>query len=225
MKPLQITARLSNGFAVSDNFSPAIEGLIEYKLREKLGLLHPNPIKLSDIVPIELPLQKHFDGYYHASSPHYIYNCESQVNFRKRWDQQDKHLNWGKKKAKFDSAAGQFKSYDLPIFLRNTNQIDWFVVGKQTDIADLLTSVTHIGKKRSQGYGLILGWTVQEIAHDWSIYGAKGQLTRPIPCLEKKQLPENTSLAAWKLPSWHHESISLCWVPSHNTKLETSFAS
>jgi len=226
MTPLQITAHLSRPLATTDSLSPAIEGLIEYKLREELGLLDPNPQKLEEITQIDLPLLKNKLGFYHCSSPHYLYGKEEQVNFRKRWDYQDRHLDWGKKKAKFDTSQGQFKSYDMPLFLRTISRIDWFVVGEQETILRLLKNATHLGKKRSQGYGLVTSWTAQEIPGDWSIIGPDNRLRRPVPVeLFTPKLPEHKQLAAWKLPSWHHESTSLCWVPSVNIKQENCLAS
>jgi len=223
MIPLQITAYLAAPLAVTDNFSPAIEGIIEYSIREYLGLLDPNPIKLEDITPVTLPLQQHLKGFYYCSSPHYLVERESQSRYRKRWDYQERHLDWGNKKAKFSGSDGQFKSYDLPLFLRHTTRIDWFVVGNFDEILSALDRVTHLGKKRSQGFGLVEKWVVKSIDQDWSLWGNKGQIMRPIPAsiyqdVFHKPLPPDLVLTAWRLPSWHVENQTLCVVPKGNVQ-------
>lgn len=216
MIPLQITANLANSIAVTDSLSPAIEGIIEYAIREEKGLLDPNP---NNPTTIDLPLQLNSAGYYHCSSPFYYYNQETQTRYRKRWDYQEQHLDWGKKKAKFSNSEGQFKAYDLPLFIRILSRIDWYVVGQPEPIRKALGAITHLGKKRSQGHGLVLSWYVEPIDCDYSIWGTQQQLMRPIPLeLHPQPLPNDLATVAWKTPSWHPESQSICWIPKDNVK-------
>jgi CRISPR type IV-associated protein Csf3 len=221
--PLQITAHLAFPLGVTDNFSPKIEGIIEYSVRESLGMLDPNPIRLEDIRPVELPLQKHSSGFYHCSSPHYLVERESQSRYRKRWDYQERCLDWGNKKAKFSGSDGHFKAYDLPLFLSHTSRIDWYVMGDANEILLALNRITHIGKKRSLGNGLVERWDIKQIADDWSLCGNKGQIMRPIPVniyqdVFNKPLPSDLVMTAWRLPSWHIENQTLCVVPRGNVE-------
>jgi hypothetical protein len=222
-RPIQITAHLAVPLGVTDNFSPKIEGIIEYSVRESLGMLDPNPIRLEDIRPVELPLQKHSSGFYYCSSPHYLVERESQSRYRKRWDYQEKCLDWGNKKAKFSGSDGHFKAYDMPLFLNHTSRIDWFVLGEPSNILAALNRITHLGKKRSLGNGLVKKWDIKLIENDWSLWNNKGQIMRPIPAsiyqdVFHKPLPLDLVVTAWRLPSWHIENQTLCVVPRENVK-------
>lgn len=230
MIPLQITAHLAYPLAITDNFSPTIEGIIEYSIREELGLLDPNPINLEDIKPVALPLLLNEHGFYHCSSPRYLIEVEgeSQSRYRKRWDYQERHLNWGKKKASFSSSDGQFKSYDLPLFLRHTSRIDWFVVGEYNGVHEAVSRITHIGKKRSEGFGLINCWDVKPVDYDWSLFGNNDQVMRPIPAyiyqdkLHRPLIDVDLVVTAWRLPSWHPECQSLCVIPRGNVEKKSN---
>jgi len=219
MIPLQITANLARPIAVTDNLSPDITGIIEYSVRESTGRLDTN-VTFETLTEIELPIKKHELGFYQASSPHYLYSIESTDRYRKRWDYQSEHLDWGKKKAKFSGSDGQFKSYDLPLFLKLTERIDWFVVGDKEQIKLALSTVTHLGKKRSYGFAYVSEWSVKEIDYDWS-FEKERRVTRPIPLEMAQQLDlevHDMMVVAWKTPSWMHQNQVLCYIPKDNVR-------
>jgi hypothetical protein len=220
MIPLQITAFLSSPLAIVDDYSPAIEGIIEYFVRQKEGKLHSTTSDASQDIPVELPLLKHSIGFYHASSPFYQYQQESTTRYRKRWDYQDRALDWGKKKAKTSSQTGQFKSCDLPIFYRNTSRVDWAVVGIESEIKQLLNQVTGIGKHRGKGFGQVYRWQISRLKTDYSLFNQQGQLMRPIPVAYWDSPIEAPIFElAWKLPSYRIDSRSFCYAPVDNAQL------
>jgi hypothetical protein len=145
--PLQITASLVSPIAVYDDYSPQLEGILIFQLLTSLGLAPPNlnieQIKQNmSIVDELLPMKKHPEhGFYYCSNPVYKYLAEEKSNFRKRWDADNEYINWGKRKAKVETSQGAEKNYDLPLFLRLTNRIDWFAVGEAIHTKLLLQSV------------------------------------------------------------------------------------
>jgi len=221
-KPLQITAFLANSIAVYDDWTPQLEGLLIYQLLQELGLAHPNPnlqqIKDCDvIVRGKLPIKQNSEhGFYYCSSPVYTYLSEEKSNFRKRWDANDKFIDWGKRKAKIQTSEGAEKNYDLPLFLRLTNRIDWFAVGDKEEIESLLKYCTGLGKKRSQGYGQVIEWKVTEIENDWSLI-RENELMKPLPNFICKELGinrfYNLLTYGWKPPIWLTENKALCMMP------------
>ena len=226
LKNLQITAYLGKPIALSDDYSPSIDALLEWLWLDERGLARTNPSPDS-LIQTELPIKKGritgewlFDEWYWCvSSPHYQIEYEQTSRFRKRWDYQDKHLSWGKKKAKVQRDGGFTKNVDLPLFLRNTNRIDWFAVGDRVELHRLLEQCTHLGKARSCGYGEVLKWDVTEIENDWHLW-RNGNLARPIPyeyfapLNHKERLPMMSW--AWRPPGWMDCNRELCVMPKHN---------
>jgi len=218
-KPLQITAFLACGIAVYEDWSPQLEGLLIYQILKKKNLVTPNPSfkearKNMETISPEIPLEQ-WEGIYKCSAPVYRYKCEETTKFRKRWEP-DGRVNWGKRKAKFDTSQGAEKSYDLPLFVRLTPRIDWFAMGDCSEIERLLSGVTGIGKKRSHGYGQVIRWEVKEIKDDWSLV-RDGQLMKPIPTelFPQLGLPLSHDFLQWgyKPPVWLPENKTLCVMP------------
>jgi len=78
---LKVTAFLTTPIAVYDNYSPALDGLLQYFFLLKNNIpINPNPIE-SDLIDVDLPLLKinlsKEDWYWAVSSPHYQYSSAS----------------------------------------------------------------------------------------------------------------------------------------------------
>lgn len=54
-----------------------------------------------------------------------------------------------------------YRDYRVPIDVTSLERITWVVVGDGEWIADVLSRVEAIGKKPSQGYGIVSAWTVE----------------------------------------------------------------
>lgn len=224
MNNLKVTAYLSTPIGVYDNWSPSLEGLLTYRLLEENNLLSPNPTaeqvaKVQDFLANELPLKQNTimnDKYFCVSSPCYVVQGEATDKYRKRWDNHENNLNWGKRKPKFLTGEGAEKSYDLPLYTRLTNSISWFVTGDRTKIDALLSPVTHIQKKRSYGNGEVRQWQI-EIAYDDYHLWRDDKLMRPMPVKLMPQKIDNPQMIwGWKSPSWLAENKELCYMPKDN---------
>lgn len=218
-KPLQITAFLSNGIAVYDDWSPQLESLVVGEIIKQKKLFVPNAnaeqVKetmnaIANLIPFEM-----WEGLYKCSAPVYRYKCEETTKYRKRWEP-DGRINWGKRKAKFSTSEGAEKSYDLPLFLRLTPRIDWFAVGDRQAIENIVYDISGIGKKRSHGYGQIVRWEVKTTAEDWSLVREE-TLMKPIPtqAFNLLGLPLSHNIMKWgnKPPMWLPENKTLCVMP------------
>ena len=222
MNNLQVTAHMATALSVTDDWSPSLEALLEYLWLEAKGLALPNPSK-DTLVKAELPLREDSlkgESFWACSSPFYLPESQQIDKYRKRWDYQDKHLEWGKKKKKVNTSEGVTKSYDMPLKLINTPRIDWFIVGDRYKVVELLSTCTGIGRKRSFGKGQVYQWQVKEIEHDWSCL-KNNRLTRPLPIdliHDTMDLQRYTFLRwGWKNPSWLPESIAMCVMPNNKS--------
>jgi hypothetical protein len=224
---IRATAHLSTPLAVSDDWSPALDALVDLLVLQHKApeLCCPHPsiemVRKSEIVlekyhPIEFS-ELGGERFRACSSPHYFLNRENTNRFRKRWDYQEKHLDWGKKKAKFSTSEGHTKSYDLPLYLRNIDQIDWFCRGDRDKLEKYLSRVRYIGKKRSYGYGRIDQWEIAEFNRDWSLMRGES-IARPVPLqlLPDHQYEGNTIMKwGWRSPYWLPENQEVCILPKN----------
>lgn len=116
-------------------------------------------------------------------------------------------VDFGKRKARIDVGAGEFKSYHMPIFYRHAEHINWYVRGLKSVIEDRLTHMTHLGKKTSQGWGRVACWEVSDWPEDWSVRGPEGRLMRAIPA-------SSGAYSGYRPSYWLPKNQSLCEMPN-----------
>lgn len=224
MDNLQIIAHMATPLAAYDDWSPSLDALIEYQLLDRLGLITPNPTaadaeKNLPLIFDKMPIARKIlngEWYWAVSSPHYIENHQQTSKFRKRWDYQEHHLDWGKKRAKVNGSEGHFKAYDLPRYDREMQSIHWFCVGDANKISELILNVTHLGKKRSQGCGQVHKWEVLPFEYDWHLWRGDS-LARPMP-VNMIEPPQSINMMqwGWRPPIWLAANKSMCFMPTDN---------
>jgi CRISPR type IV-associated protein Csf3 len=101
----------------------------------------------------------------------------------------------------------------MPVVVILADRLEWYCVGDIDGIRDLLNGVLAIGKKRSQGYGMVEEWIVEEWPEDWSEVGPDGKLMRAV-----HELPENVSgarMMMWGVrpPYWFRENQKVMCLP------------
>ena len=190
MEPLKVVAHLGSNLVAFDDYSPSLDGILEYQILDLAGRIVPNPTDKDveenrPLVWEEMPIARGEiagDWYWQCSSPCYLYYRESTTHFAKRWTPgtDTPSPDWGKRKPKFNTTQGAEKSFRLPLFVRTAPVITWYVVGDRSYLQSLLNGVTGIGKKRSFGNGLVHRWEVLEHGEDWHLW-RQNELMRPIP--------------------------------------------
>lgn len=95
-----------------------------------------------------------------------------------------------------------------------TPLVNFYCVGDNEKIEDLLSDLTCIGSKVSIGMGRIVKTSVSVISKDLSLIDANGYPARPIPVSEhsggEKWLKDYCS---YKSPYWHVGNKTMCWIP------------
>jgi len=186
-EPLKVTAHLRTG-VVADQWMPLDAVLLYQVARNRLGVqMATTPGGDPGAEDLTMPLLK-----IHNTEPDWYYACswaqpqpwwisEGQDHWNKRFDSQFADLvDFGKRRGKVIIEQGRYKAYHMPIFYRVAMKIDWYCVGDREAIHQLLSCVTHLGKKRSQGWGRVIAWEVESWTQDWSIW-RDGKLTRGVP--------------------------------------------
>ena len=101
---------------------------------------------------------------------------------------------------------GAHKEYRMPMQIYRCRQYRAFCVGNLPDIAELLKSITAIGKKTSQGYGTVKNWELQQI--DGFDYTHENRFIKTFPCAypNKPELKPGIVFSmyetAWTPPYW-----------------------
>ncbi|MFW5720780.1 MAG: hypothetical protein ACOCWW_00175 [Bacteroidota bacterium] len=164
MKRLKITAYLKRPLLTNgDMYLDAI--IYSYCAREQLGEdWYWNKLEMSQkLQNIKLPIQK-VNGLYMCSRAKYKPKKEFVEYWRKRFqdgDQFEKYCNLGKK-SKLYVNMGVYKNYNMPINCILTDKIEWIIIGDKEEIEKILKNIYTVGKKRSQGYGMVKEWKIEE---------------------------------------------------------------
>ncbi len=170
---------------------PLFDAMIAYAYaREYLGNKFKQGLNYdeSELIDFEaMPITKHPDGYFLASWM--FWDSEKEIEFtgswKKRWANEYDHLaDFGKQKRKVRINAGPYKSYDMPINLHTIPEV-WFYFESDnvSEVARLLEKwIYGIGKKRSQGYGEIRDYQIEEEDNmEWH-----DGVLRPVPITEEQ---------------------------------------
>lgn len=190
-EPLLVRALLRSGVA-SDAFLP-LDGILMYQAhREKEGAQAATiPGEYSSQGGVSLPLAAQSYANHDFTKWYQYYKCswaqwpdhtiQAQDYWNKRFDLGfAEWIDFQGKKGTVLIDKGEFKSYHNALYYRAALWLEWYCVGEKQGIERLLSTVTHIGKKTSQGFGRVARWEVQSIADDYSIwYGDK--LMRGVP--------------------------------------------
>lgn len=112
-----------------------------------------------------------------------------------------------------------YKSYRLPLRIRDVRRVVWFARATRRHVLKLLKSVHAIGKKRSIGYGRIGSWEAVRVDDDWSWYAPSERgpvLMRPLPWCD--ELPDDLQgyrrdFGAVQPPMWHPDRYMERVVP------------
>ncbi|UFP97187.1 hypothetical protein [Gloeobacter morelensis] len=230
---LRVTAHLASSVCVMDDWSPSLDALLEWAWFDERGI-SVSPTS-ETVQTADLPVARGGDPdrypggwWWCVSSPHYTQALQQTDWATKRWEADLIYpVDWGRRKATIQTACGPEKSYRLPIFLRSSERIDWWLLGEPTAIKRLLERVTGLGRRRNIGYGQILSWQVCLANNDWHLVGPEGQLMRPIPVgaasLNAEWNNQPRMLWAPHPPGWMPQNWTLCLMPTGNiVRLETA---
>lgn len=190
-RPLRVTAHLAPTGIICDEWLP-LDALIRYQaFRDAYGardasLPGGEGEATPDLPPRAMPLAKRNVGatWYYACSfamPQPWWRAEGRDHWNKRLDQDALWLlDPATAPDKVIVEKGRYRAYHMPVFYRLAERIEWYCVGDAERLRYLLSTLTHIGKKPSQGWGRVLRWDVADWSADWSEW-RDGLPTRALP--------------------------------------------
>jgi len=179
MKPLKITAHMQTGKVVTTDLYLPLDSIMAsaWVHKNRPDIAYTPIVDYENMVQAELPLEKRGEGddWYWACS----FACgepkrEEILHWHKRFDFDlaTKHVDFGNRRGKVDVKSGYYKNYRMPIVTYLVPKLEWYAVGELKEVVLLVDEITHIGKKRSQGFGRVQRWTVEEWPEDLSFLRA-----------------------------------------------------
>lgn len=197
MRPLKVTARLASGAKVAGDV-PMLDALIEWCMSRHvgrtLGLAHDLESDRAPYRPGVIPtpiLRRRVEGFPWpvplCSSPIFRAAADDHAHYNRAF-RADPLLIRPDARRVYSSTNGEFKSFRLPLRTRLIDRVVWFCAvadGRGVkEVRRLLRSVSHLGKKTSQGYGRVAEWIVEDVDRDLSWYAPSDAgmvLMRPMP--------------------------------------------
>jgi CRISPR type IV-associated protein Csf3 len=182
-EPLRITAVLGSPYQ-GDPAAP-IDGILAYlsHVRAFGELPAQLPGQAPEVHPEVVPLKVVNEGadWFFAASfalwPEQV--AFQRDHWNKRFDVVEAEQYTDSKKVQM--SEGRYKPYHYSISLRHATSVQWCVMGDGAAITELLAECSAIGKKRSQGFGVVTAWHVEPCQTDESILSASGTPVRTIP--------------------------------------------
>lgn len=225
MKPLRVSCRLLDGGIVSTDGLFPLDGILA---AQWMRYYHPeayyNDDAKNQLIEPELPLVRVEIGQqwiWAASVAQYQKQGEYVIYWHKRLD--DGIIgDFIDKPCRVVTSSGAYKGYRMPLVVQLVSGLTWFCVGDPDGIRDLLSGCLALGKKRSQGFGMVAlddagrpAWTVEEWPEDWSIYGPEGRLMRVLPVSDSFVLSPGKRFMRWGIrpPAWHIANQVLAEIP------------
>jgi hypothetical protein len=162
MRPLHVVASIPGGIALPHG-PMALDGILAATEARRLGL--PSAMTEDEVVPIEIPVAREPGGRFHLCSFSLGEFEEHDLHWiNRRYPIPEAQAMAGAKFKRIQISSGPCKSYRLPLevgYLKGA-KLEWYCVGDEQSICELLSGVTHVGKKRGVGNGEVREWKVEE---------------------------------------------------------------
>lgn len=222
MQPLKITAIMQDGRVAGTEPWFPLDGILAAAWMRKQ---HPEVMYLpitdyNNIIVADLPFEKRGSGdnWYWACS----FNTakplgEYIMHWHKRFDDDlEQYIDFAGKRGRIDTKSGKYKSYRMPLVVQLFDRLEWYAFGDQQMVLELCQTITHIGKKSSQGLGAVDYWTVESWPDDWSEC-RDGAVSRAIPAeygLPAGVEEANIVQCGLRPPYWLYTNKHVCYMPA-----------
>lgn len=204
MEYLKITALMASSVVI--NHDLMLDTILITKKAVELKLsndtLDPlNPLEIKDIIQYfgDIPL----------CSKAMFKGLDSRAVYYKRFDEDGEFADTKKIK----TGSGQYKNYANTLKVTDTEKIIFYCLGDKLKIKNLLDKCYGIGKKQSQGYGIIREWKIEKVEKQIDFFNTDNPL-RPLPIeiFGENDKNKNKKLVAYKFPYWYNGNKKLCYV-------------
>lgn len=207
---LVVRARMRGPFVSA----PPLDALLGAMVAEELGLI-PG---FGPLQEIDLPLERSVCGrVWLASFAIYEPELHEPRHVHRRFPIAEAQLLGAPKMRAINIAAGVNRSYRIPTRVVHVagDTVTWYARGDLARVEELLSRVTHLGKRRGVGRGPVAAWTVEPITA-WPGFPTTldGMPLRALPEDWPGVSPDaQRAHAVLSPPYWMHANAELAWVP------------
>lgn len=164
MSPIRVTAALVGGVSMPGG-PLALDALLMSVIARRQQLPPPG---IAPLVEIDIPIAKESLGRFHLASFALFPRPEMHERryVQRRFPAAEAQVLAVPSFRRIDISAGAQKSYRIPgeITHPSEEQLEWYAIGDEHAVRDLLADVTHLGKRRAVGRGKVARWTVEPCA-------------------------------------------------------------
>lgn len=160
MTPLRVEAIVPGPIYLPDGYVH-LDSLLAAAvcLRDNIPPAHTE----SELVPIEIPVQRSPCGRFHLASASLVeVELYERRHLQRRFPvEQAQAISTMRK---IHVSAGPTKSYRIPYEVQylQDGRLTWFALGDEKGVRECLSLVHYLGKKRSVGHGRVQRWVVEE---------------------------------------------------------------
>lgn len=235
LTPLTVTAHLQQGIVLDTPFGTALDGLLASVARDRAkaarttttgilttGSLLDGGLHADDPAVTDLPLARCII----AGTGHWHWLCTTayplDINGAVTREDPDVHHQHSRVRERLlphtvsripttlPPASGRYRMRRMPVVSTPAAAVIWHAVGDPDQIADLLTALPAIGRRRGTGEGTVLAWDITPCPEADPIRHGHCHpdhtLGRPAPyaCAAALDLPtDRTGTAGLRPPYWH----------------------
>ena len=211
MTPLHVAAELSSPVALRQGWI-MLDSLLAYQIALRSGILTSD---LAHMQPIDIPVAKEPGGRFHLCSASFGEVLESELQHTvKRPAVEQFQIRGDARIRRVDIAKAANKGYRIPRPVTHYARLEWWLVGQKEAIEELLSTVTHLGHKRSVGLGRVERWSV-EPCDEWDGFpvARDGRPLRPLPKDWPSLVNPQLSYHTLTFPYWDKSREELCAIP------------
>jgi hypothetical protein len=213
MKNLKVTIRLDRGVASILSNNP-LDGLLAHLYFQKLKREGNFNGDFAQDLPF---LEKDEEGFYHISYPEYRVEGIENRSLVKTFDIKTFEKRFEREKLKKmhrNSGSGPWRAHLTTMELSYVREMRFWLRGDRRVIEELLSTLTHIGKKTSNGLGAVSRIIIEETGRDESVVSPEGKLRRHVPA-NSRYAPGAGALKYMPLthPYWDQGREELCRIP------------
>lgn len=205
MKYLKITANMASPVVINHDLMLDTILITKKAVELKLDAQTLNPLK-----PLEVQDVVQYFGDIPLCSKAFFKGVDSKNVYYKRFDEDNEYFADTKK---IKIGSGRYKNYANTLKVTDVAEIVFYALGNKEEIKRLLSWVYALGKKESQGYGIVREWIVEELKEQIDFLNPENPL-RPLPLeyFSNDFKNKNRKLVSYKFPYWYNGNKKLCYV-------------
>ncbi len=205
MNYLKITANMASPVVINHDLLLDTILITKKAVELKLDAQTLNPLK-----PLEVQDVVQYFGDIPLCSKAFFKGVDSKNVYYKRFDEDNEYFADTKK---IKIGSGRYKNYANTLKVTDVAEIVFYALGNKEEIKRLLSWVYALGKKESQGYGIVREWIVEELKEQIDFLNPENPL-RPLPLeyFSNDFKNKNRKLVSYKFPYWYNGNKKLCYV-------------